>query len=246
MAMLAAACATNRPPAPIAFDHLWIVVQPGAPERAALERAGFRFDPVVNRHEGSGTASITAAFHNAFLELIWPDASVSIAAGQERGAEKFRQRMLWRTSGWSPIGINLHYTGNAPQPVPLPVWQIAPPWMPAGSAIVVLTPREDTTSPSMSIHPRPLPVPEDANEALISERGNADLLVHPIGVQRVTGVRLFAPVSYRPIPAVNYLRQQGVFDLDTGSEWAVELTFDGGAQRKFKDFRPELPLLIRY
>jgi hypothetical protein len=242
-------CAGVRPraAAPVAFDHLWIVVQTGAPERAVLERAGFRFDPVVSRHDGQGTASVTAEFRNAYLELLWPDPSVPIAPGLERGAEKFRQRMLWRTSGWSPIGINLHYTGSAPQTLPLPVWQITPPWMPAGSAIIMLMPRDDTISPSLSIHSGALPVPEDANEKVLRARdGNTDLLVHPIGVQRVTGVRVIAPASYRPIPAMTYLQEQRVFDVTAGDAWAVELTFDGGAQQRAKDFRPELPLLIRY
>ena len=55
---------------------------------------------------------------------------------------------------------------------------------------------------------------------------------------------LIAPRSYKPIDAVTYLASQHVFDLDTGEEWAVELTFDRGAQGRSRDFRPEL--LIRY
>ncbi len=155
--------------------------------------------------------------------------------------------MLWRSSGWSPIGLNLHYTGGAPATLPLPTWAIAPPWMPHGSAITMLTPRDDTTSPSLSIHPRPLPVAADANEALIRRRdGNVELLVHPLGVQRITGVRLIAPSSYRLIPALTYLRDQGVFAVDRGDSWAVELTFDSGARHARRDFRPDLPLLVRY
>jgi hypothetical protein len=246
--LLFAGCASLPPPpaGPVRFDHLWIVVQPGAPERAALERAGFRLDPAVNRHEGQGTASITAEFQNAFLELIWPDESVPVNPGLERGAEKFRQRSLWRISGWSPIGINLHYAGAAPAPLPVPVWTISLPWMESGAALTMLMPRDDTRSPAMSIHPRPLPVPTDANAQMIRARGDAALLVHPNGVQRVTHVRLIAPRSYQPIAALIYLREQHVIELSAGSEWAVELTFDRGAQGKSNDLRPGLPLLIRY
>jgi len=45
---------------------------------------------------------------------------------------------------------------------------------------------------------------------------------------------------------VSYVQKQGVLMLDSGEAWAVELTFDRGAQGKRKDFRPELPLTIRY
>jgi hypothetical protein len=43
--MTASVVSGQRAPAPLAVDHLWIVVSPGAPERAALERAGFLIAP---------------------------------------------------------------------------------------------------------------------------------------------------------------------------------------------------------
>jgi len=54
--------------ATVQFDHLWIVVSRDAPERAVLEKAGFRIAPTVNKHDGQGTASITVEFQNSFLE----------------------------------------------------------------------------------------------------------------------------------------------------------------------------------
>ena len=48
--------------AELQFDHVWIVVTRDAPERAALERAGLKISPDLNRHVGQGTASITAEF----------------------------------------------------------------------------------------------------------------------------------------------------------------------------------------
>ena len=94
------------------FDHVWIVVTRDAPERTALEHAGLKISPNVNRHDGQGTASISAEFLNAYIELLWPDPTVSVAPGAQRGVEKFKQRMNWRTSGWCPIGIA--FVGLAP------------------------------------------------------------------------------------------------------------------------------------
>jgi len=175
--------------ATVQFDHLWIVVSRDAPERVALEKAGFRVGPAVSKHEGQGTASVAAEFQNSYLELIWPDPTVPISPGLERGAEKFRQRMLWRTSGWCPIGIVMHRVSN--DPLPFPTWSISPAWMEPGTAMEMLMPRDDTKS--------------------------------------------FALVE-----------KEGVVQLESGEAWAVEVTFDKGAKRKQKDFRPELPLLIRY
>src|SRR5882724_12435939 len=147
------------------FDHVWIVVTRDAPERAALERAGLKISPDVNRHDGQGTASISAEFINSYLELIWPDPTVSVSQGAERGVEKFKNRMNRRTSGWCPIGIALHRTGQGPT-LPFSTWSIAPDWMPKGTAIEILTARDDRKSPSFFIEPPVLAVKEEANRKI--------------------------------------------------------------------------------
>lgn len=231
------------PAAPaIKFDHLWLVVSPDAPERAALERAGFRVSPGINRHDGQGTASVTVEFYNFFLELLWPDPSVPVAPGSERAAEKFKQRLLWRTSGWCPIGVGLQRTSAANTPFPFP--PVTPDWLPAGAAIEILTPRDDTKSPSLFISPQVLAENESANrKAALDHSKSARIFTQPIGVERVTAIRLASPKEYE---ALTYLQNAGVLALDRGDEWLVELTFDNGARGKTKDLRPDLPLLIRY
>jgi hypothetical protein len=64
LTVVAATAALVAAPSDLQFDHVWIVVSPKAPERAALERAGFQISPDVNRHDGQGTASITVEFEN--------------------------------------------------------------------------------------------------------------------------------------------------------------------------------------
>jgi hypothetical protein len=150
--LLALTSARISAAAELEFDHVWIVVSRDAPERAALERAGFKISPKVNRNDGQGTASVSSEFLNAYIELMWPDPTVSVAQGAERGVEKFKNRMNWRTTGWCPIGIALHRTGPGAT-LPFPTWSIAPDWMPKGTAIEILTARDDTKSPSFFIEP---------------------------------------------------------------------------------------------
>jgi hypothetical protein len=76
VATTARALAAQQPP--LTLSHSWMVVTTGAPERKALERAGFRIARTVNRHDGQGTASVTVEFLNGFLELIYPDATVPV------------------------------------------------------------------------------------------------------------------------------------------------------------------------
>jgi hypothetical protein len=235
----AAAGAVVADPSRLQFDHLWIVVSPNAPERAALERAGFQISPDVNRHNGQGTASISVEFENAYLELIWPDPTVAVEPGFERAAEKFHQRMLWRSSGWCPIGVGFRETSSAAPAFPFPTWSTHPEWLPAGSDIVILTPRDDTHSPSLFVTPRALADPE--KQAKLAARFH-----HPLGIRQITAIRLFFPGTYQPIPPLGYLQKQDLLDAKPGDGWLVELTFDGGRSKKSNDLRPDLPLIVRY
>ena len=229
------------------FDHVWIMVSPNAPERAALERAGFQIAPTVNHHEGQGTASVTVEFQNAFLELMWLDPDVPVAPGYERAVEKFRQRVLWRTSGWCPIGIGFRRTSPASAPLPFPTWSLKPDWLPPGSSIEMLTPRDDTKSPSLFISPRELAMDEATVLKFINSGSpNASMYRHPNGVRRVTAVRLVSPKTYEPIEPLTYLQKLKVVELGQNDDWLVELTLDGGQKHKVQDMRPQLPLLVRY
>src|SRR5262245_37112140 len=54
----------NNGAPPLTLSHAWVVVTTGAPERAALEKIGFRIAPTVNRHDGQGTSSVTVELLN--------------------------------------------------------------------------------------------------------------------------------------------------------------------------------------
>ncbi len=240
-AALVCACATTSPRT-VALDHILISVARDAPERAVLEQAGFKIARGVNKHTGQGTASVTIEFQNAFLELVWPDPTVPLEPAFKAGAEKFRNRSEWRTSGWCPFGFALHRAGSGP--IPVPTWSIAAPWMEPGTEMVMLTPRADTRSPSISIHPHA--VSEDpAKDTTRSDLRAAGAMDQPNGVRRVTAVRLIMPPDYAPTPGVQFAESQGVFSSSRGDAWAVELTFDGARRGTVRDFRPNLPLIVK-
>lgn len=103
----------------------------------------------------------------------------------------------------------------------------------------MLTPRDDTRSPALFVEPAAL---SNTGEQAV----RAALYHHPIGVRRITAIRLISPKTYQPIAALTYLQKEDLLSMKPGDEWVVELTFDGGKQEKSKDLRPALPLVIRY
>lgn len=237
------------PQAPVAFDHVWIMVSPGAPERKALADSGFTIARAENRHEGQGTASITVEFQNGFLELVWLDERVSVAPGREVAIEKFRNRAQWRTSGWAPISVGLHRTAATDTPLPWPVWTISSlAWLREGNSIEMLTPRDKGAAPSVFVSPRYLYVDEQRNLKIIRAGGpDAVDFEHANGTWRITGIKVIAPnEAALEGPPTADLERLGVAKFGVGKTWLLQLTLDNRAQGKRADFQPELPLVIEY
>lgn len=244
VATMTSAFAAQAPP--LALSHSWIVVRTGAPERKALERAGFRIAPTVNRHDGQGTASVTVEFLNGFLELIYPDSSVPVSPALQAGAEKFRLKSAWRQTGYSPIGIVFDRTATTPEHLPFATWKISADWMETGTFIEMMTPREMPKAVSLSISSHPASTRESENEALARDPVQGAIFLHPNGARRLTGLRVVAPDPDGLPPAASYLARHALVKFDVGSHWLLEVTLDNGKQGVTKDLEPDLPMVIHY
>lgn len=236
-------CAPNMPP--LASDHAWIVVTTGAPERGELEKAGFLIAPTINRHDGQGTASVTVEFLNGFLELIYPDPTVPVSPALQAGAEKFRLKSKWRETGYSPIGIVFARTRATPEKFSFPTWRISADWMEEGTFIEMMTPKETPKAVSLSISSHSVSTREN-NHALARDPAKNAMFQHPNGARRLTGLLVIGPTADSFPPAASYIAAQGLLDFKIGGEWLLEVTLDNGAQRRTVDFRPNLPMAVRY
>jgi hypothetical protein len=231
---------------PLQLTHAWIVVKPGAPERTALERAGFRIAPTVNRHDGQGTASISVELLNGFLELMYPDSTVSVAPQSQAGAKKFQMKSAWRETGYSPIGIVFDRTAATPDSFPFPTWRVSADWMDPGTFIEMLTPKEMPRALALSISSHVHSTDESANVALTRDSVRGAMFLHPNGARRLTGMRVIAPSADALPPAAGYVAKQGLMKFEVGPGWLLDVTLDEGRQRITKDLRPELPMVIHY
>jgi hypothetical protein len=229
---------------PFTLSHAFIVVTTGAPERAALEKAGFRIAPTVSRHDGQGTASVTVELLNGFLELIYPDPTVPILPALQAGAEKFRLKSAWRETGYSPIGIVFERTPATPERFPFATWRISPEWMEKGAFMEMMTPKEMPKAVSLSIHPPT--TRERENEMLARDPVKGAMFLHPNGARRLTGLRVVAPGADGFPPAASYIADLGLVKFDVGRPWLLEVTFDNGKQGNTKNLEPDLPMVIHY
>jgi hypothetical protein len=239
-------CLTLNAAVPLKVSHCWIVVRTGAPERTAFERAGFRIAPTVNRHDGQGTASITVELLNGFLELIYPDPSVSVSPALQAGAEKFRLKSAWRETGYSPIGIVFDRSPATPREFPFATWKVSADWMTKGTFIEMMTPKEMPKAVSLSISSHPASARESENEVLARDPVKGAMFLHPNGARRLTGLRVVAPGADRFPPAALYVADHGLVKFDVGSQWWLEVTLDDGMQGITASLEPDLPMIVHY
>ncbi len=230
----------------VEVDHVFIATRPGAPEAAALRAAGFRVPERVSRHTGGGTASVSILFENAYLELLYADSTAGDAASSPEDRAHWRRVFAWRESGASPIGVGLRRRAGAPDALPFPTERMPPqPWMRPDMEMRLVTTMADSLAPGVFVVPRSMGLP-----AWIGRMGRdstgASLLEHPLGVRRMTAVRVVVAHPDGMPPSVRRLHDAGVLRVEPGAAPLVELTFDDGVRGATKDLRPTLPLLIRY
>jgi hypothetical protein len=89
-------------------------------------------------------------------------------------------------------------------------------------------------------------VKEEANRKLAENDPKRAAFQHPIGVERVTEIRIVRPKEYQPVEAFTYLEKAEIFKSSEGKEWAIEITLDAGRKAETRNLQPDLPLIIRY
>lgn len=246
---LLAACASraqHHAAGTLALDHFWIATPTGAAaERAALERAGFRISPTVNRHEGQGTASQTVEFENGYLELLYPDPSVSVTGDRGRIAERrFTERANWRETNVAPFGIAVRRTPQTPARFPFNTWRATADWMAPGTYMEMLTPR-GSRAVNVAVHASASQ--EAANRRAIAAGGQAAWpFLHPNGARRITNLLVITSDRGGLPPSTRFVNASGAVSLQRGREWLGVLTLDGGMQGQRRDLRPALPLIVQY
>jgi hypothetical protein len=166
------------------LDHIFIFVQPSAPEANALTQFGFT-EGRRRAHPGQGTTNVCFFFQNAFLELLWTinEDEVRSPVIQPTG---LWERSRWHSTNACPFGIAFRSSSTAP--LPFDIWNYQPPYMPAGRAIPIATNSPIQQEPLLFISPARIPPSATPPET-------RPVLEHPCGVQTITAVTVTLPIA---------------------------------------------------
>lgn len=216
------------------LDHVYIVVPPGGAKAIeALRESGITVDTEVIRHEGQGTASVSALFENAYLELLWVDSSVAVDSAHEPDIAAFRRAAAWRETGASPFGIGLHLLSGHPSDLRVPYHLL--PISGTQMSYILLRETDDSLAPDVFVVP--------ASRAGTSWLGryrqrHPESFVHSAQHKRITRVSVPGPRRFAALDV------KLVEFVEPGGPVVLQVEFDDGVRGQTRDLRPALPVIL--
>jgi hypothetical protein len=218
------------------LDHIFICVQPGAPEAENLKNFGLT-EGSPNRHQGQGTANRRFFFQNAFLELLWLEDSGEAQSDVTRPTMLY-ERLRSQGQAVSPFGIGFRPAISNEKRVPFPSWSYKPLYLPADLTVEIGegAPLSEPMWFFLSFGARPDSAPQERRQPV----------AHQTGYREVTSVRISLP-KCEPLsaPAVCAMKLKNVRIVE-GTSHLLDIGFDNETNGYSHDFRPLLPFVFRW
>lgn len=211
------------------LDHVFICVEDALAAERCLADFGLRFG-LRAVHGGQGTANVCAFFDNAYLELLSRHDDHELQSAPVRPLALW-ERVRWRQTGASPFGIALRTGDREPS---VETWPYAAAFLPPGKHIPIVTRRNARHDPLIFLVPATLPIRTRLPQ---EHRGKH---------RRLSRVTVSGP-RVSPVPAdVAMLCDLETLTVRQAPEHHLELDWDGASSGEHHDFRPTLPLLLRW
>jgi hypothetical protein len=219
---------------PLSLDHVFICPENPKLAERVLADFGLQFSH-RGIHRGQGTANTCAFFDNAYLELLWRDNDEELQS-EVVSPVGLWQRVRWRETGASPFGVSFRSDDGD---VPVDTWAYDAPFLPVGATIPVVTPRFRWREPMTFISPMsqaPIEMPVE-QKLVLTHRG-----MH----HRMTSVLIHSPEATEISAGLAELCGRGIIELKPAAEHCIDLEWDGAECGESYDFRPTLPLVLRW
>lgn len=218
---------------PLELDHIFVWVQPQAPEAQILAELGLQ-QSHYREHTGQGTASYFFFFENAYLELIWINDEEEARDNAARTGLDACVRSKWRDNGASPFGVGWHRVAPPGEPLALFPVKYSAEWMKPETYLELSDTFKQVKEPLNFIVP----------EYMSFNRQDA-CSTHPLGVKKVTSVKITQAGRGELSAIASEISRHTPVNIEPGNSSLLELTFDSGIQGKTLDARSTLPIVVK-
>ena len=217
-------------------DHIYICTDYKAPVGELLKDFGLT-EGSSNTHPGQGTANRRFFFYNFMLELLWVENLDEVNSELTKPMRLF-ERCSRDDNYISPFGIGFRPTNEKNETPSFPVWDYHPMYLPDFLKIQVAT--DTPLSEPMFFY---LFFAERQDKYPVEKKEN---MKHKLPLKEVTNIKIHINQKENFSKAAKIINETDNFLLIKDDENYLELTFDNYVHKKEKDFRPDIPLIIRW
>ena len=203
-----------------------------------LERTGFKVG-LSRVHDGQGTRNVNFYFDNAYFEILTLNDKTEIQSNTVESLGLW-ERLNWRESGACPFGFALR-PGRLENKESggLETWEYHAPFLKGGAGIPIVTLPRAVQEPLAFIIPWGAPPAEYPQEQSVQ-------LEH-LGKRHVlTGVTLHLPSGVHLSQNLEMIRDAGIVKFAVGADYFLEIELNGSIAQVEVDYRPNIPLAIRW
>lgn len=222
----------------LGIDHVFIWCDDHSKMKSVFESKGF----VVHQgrsHKGQGTAGSYVLVNNMYIELISvEDQQEFNGNNSQHNLKSMSLKPNWKTNNASPFGLGLHFLSNDTSQYEFESFIYQQDWM--NDSTYYLMSKSVYThflEPAIFIVPKH----KKFNPELFT-----DLLNHPNGITEATSITITTINDSNWSEAITTLNNFEAFQFKQGNEELMTLIFDNFKSGITVDFRPSLPLIIKY
>lgn len=222
----------------LGVDHVFIWCDDHSIMNQIFESKGF----ITHRgkpHRGQGTVGSYILLSNMYIEFISVDNRKEFDNNnKQHNLKSMSVKPEWRINNSSPFGIGLHFTNNDTLNHEFETFIYQQDWMNDSTYYMM--------SKSVATHiqePAVFIIPP--YKKFNPDRYN-HLLNHDNGIKTATSITIITTNTNKWSETVTALNNFDGFEIKRGEEELMTITFDNYKTGTTKDFRPELPLIIKY
>ncbi|MFC1664947.1 VOC family protein [Pseudomonadota bacterium] len=217
------------------IDHVFICVEPGAPEAEEFNKFGLS-EGSRNKHPGQGTKNRRFFFHNCCIEFLYIKSQLELQSELTKPT-KLYQRLTDKSGEVSPFGVCFRPGPVAEKQAPFPHWAYKPNYLPEQLHIDIG--KSPISEPmwfylSFGLRPDQLPIE------------NQQPLMHSPNLSELTALRLTIPNTKTISSAAAYAAKVKGVEIEQGDRHLLEFGFDQEVANQTHDFRPLLPIVFRW
>ncbi|GAA6624138.1 VOC family protein [Scytonema sp. NUACC26] len=224
-------------------DHIFVCTTKYVAEALVLQELGLHCSSCLVRRVEQGTASRIIFFENTYLELIWVEDERAFERHFGCNGIHTLARFDWQRTGASPFGFGLRSKFRTAKS-PLSFRQRRIENTRSDLSVRFATPNVvSLEEPICFVIPNSIALTTWFNASLPEHQ---QLISHPLGVNKLTGVKVTVSSDRSLSRAISLLCLHGIVTIEKGTSPLLELTFDSEIRGKILDARPILPILLKY